>query len=79
MFNIPLKKERGIQAGDFVVPNAEVLAWREELQPRDKVEDVRMMLVVNHDYMRDGNYMLCIPVQIAVSYTHLTLPTKRIV
>ena len=64
MFNIPLKKERGIQAGDFVVPNAEIIAWREELSPEDGVKNVNMMFVVNHDYMRDGKYMLCVPVAV---------------
>ena len=60
MFNIPLKKERGIQAGDFVVPTAEFKIWMEDRYlPRDVNH---MMYVIDGDVMRDGKYISVIPI-----------------
>ena len=62
MFNIPLKKERGIQAGDFVVPTAEFKTW---MEARHQISSTQyMMYVINGDVMRDGKYISVIPIVI---------------
>tara|TARA_B110000902_G_scaffold101665_1_gene120249 strand:+ start:3312 stop:3764 length:453 start_codon:yes stop_codon:yes gene_type:complete len=61
MFNIPLKKERGIQAGDFVVPTAEFKTWMEA--KFDHIAPSQyMMYVIDGDVMRDGKYISLIPI-----------------
>ena len=65
MFNIPLKKERGIQAGDFVVPTAEFKAWMKDrcLHSTDNTEEVKhIMYVIDSDVMRDGKYISVLPI-----------------
>jgi hypothetical protein len=72
MFNIPLKKERGIQAGDFVVPTAEFKTWMEDRYLNlpgnnviiDSLEVKYMMYVIDSDVMRDGKYISVIPIVI---------------
>ena len=62
MFNIPLKKERGIQAGDFVVPTAEFKTW---MKDKYLLDFKYMMYVIDGDVMRDGKYISVIPIVIS--------------
>ncbi len=50
MFNIPIRKERGIRAKDFVVPKL-----HDESNPK-------MLYVVTEDVMRNGEYFMAIEV-----------------
>lgn len=60
MFNIPVKKLKGVETGTFVVLNQDALP---ESGGRTEVQDKLFLgYVVNDDYMRNGKFAKIIPV-----------------
>jgi len=54
MFNIPIRKERGMIAGDFVVPK--------QLPFKSAHREINMLYVISEDAMRNDEYFTAIPV-----------------
>jgi len=60
MFNIPVKKLRGVETGTFVVLNQDALP---ESDDRTIIQDkLELGYVVSGDYMRNGKFVKVIPV-----------------
>jgi len=61
MFNIPVKKLKGVETGTFVVLNQDALPESENC--RTEVQNKLFLgYVVNDDYMRNGKFAKIIPI-----------------
>tara|TARA_B100000768_G_scaffold143764_1_gene136036 strand:- start:288 stop:725 length:438 start_codon:yes stop_codon:yes gene_type:complete len=60
MFNIPVRKKRGVETGTFVVLNKEALP---ESDDRTYLQEaLQLGYVANDDYMRNGEFVKVLPV-----------------